>query len=182
MKNTNEPNEFKELYSFIERAEKNRKIATNTAYGLKAAAKLFDENLTDEEQHSIELVKERLDAIYSTLYQRNKEKMEHGTLEVYKRRISKLIDDFEKYGIEPSAFTSWSSQAKAPRKKKNKLSHDLDKNKTPESPISYPDSVRNEIPLQNNRKAVISIPQDFNKEDARRIKVYAEYLEQILDK
>ncbi|MBX4192091.1 hypothetical protein KW798_01245 [Candidatus Parcubacteria bacterium] len=55
--------DFKKLTEFVNFAAKNRKYPESTAQGLRAALKLFDQELSDEERNSLQLFKERFDQI-----------------------------------------------------------------------------------------------------------------------
>ena len=58
---------IKTLNEFVEVALRNRKYATNSAYGYKAAFRVFDEELSSEERESFELFKNRFDQIFSNI-------------------------------------------------------------------------------------------------------------------
>ena len=97
----------KELKEFIDYAEKNRKYASETAKGRRAALKLFEDELNDDEKSSIDLVEERFDRIYQSVFQKNKQNITTSSLETYKGRVRSLIREFKKFGSDPAAFNAW---------------------------------------------------------------------------
>src|SRR3989344_1670676 len=96
-----------ELRNFIEMAEKDRKYASNTAIGLKAALSVFESELNDKEKESIETFKSNIEPIYLSVYAKHKGHLSSGTLIEYKRRILRLIRDYEQYGSSPEKMASW---------------------------------------------------------------------------
>ena len=68
------------LYDFIERAVKSRKYPENTAQGLKAALKLFDAVLNDEERQSLDTFKQNLEQIYHSVSSKNGKDFNASTL------------------------------------------------------------------------------------------------------
>lgn len=55
---------YKDLYEFVDRAVKSRKYPENTGYGLRAALKLFEGAVNEEESASLDKFKENLEQIY----------------------------------------------------------------------------------------------------------------------
>lgn len=98
---------FKNLYEFIDIAEKNRKYLPNTATNYRTPLRLVESELTDEEKNSIDLVKTHLNEIFALLYSKNSDKLSASSFEVYKRRVRSLISDYEKYGDDPAKMAAW---------------------------------------------------------------------------
>lgn len=97
----------KELQEFIDYAEKNRKYAAETAKGRRAALRLFEPELNDDEQQSVDLILDRFDKIYQAVHTKNKLKITASSLETYKSRLLSLLKEYKKYGIDPNAFNAW---------------------------------------------------------------------------
>src|SRR5579872_4746287 len=97
---------IKELYEFIEVATRNRKYPTSTAQGLRAAVKLFDSELNDDERASLDKVKANLDQIYQSVFAKNKN-FTAASLATYRSRLLKVINDYEKYGTDPTKMANW---------------------------------------------------------------------------
>src|SRR5438309_906563 len=110
-------NTFKELYEFINLAEKNRKYPANTAHGKRAALKLFETTLHPDELESLELIEERMKEIYLSLISKHKDAFSIQSLNTYKGRLLKTIHDYKKYGHDHKAFAQWEVKI---RKQKNK--------------------------------------------------------------
>ena len=110
---------FQTLYSFIESAVKSRKYPENSANGYRAALKLFEAELSEEELSSIQLFSDRLEQIYSSVFSKNQLKFSAGSLVTYKSRVMKVLSDYEKYGADPTKMASWNPQVikRGPRKK-----------------------------------------------------------------
>ncbi len=109
-------NEINKLYEFIKLAQKNRKYPANTAHGRRAALKLFETVLHEDELESLELIEERMKEIYLSLISKHKDTFSIKSLNTYKGRFLKIIQDYKKYGINPQAFAHWEVK---PRKYKN---------------------------------------------------------------
>lgn len=99
--------EFKELYDFIDRAVKSRKYPENTGMALKTSLKLFEAELNDEEKGSISEFSKNLNSIYQSVFAKNKN-FSASSLATYKSRVSKVLSDYEKYGIDPTKMANWS--------------------------------------------------------------------------
>lgn len=184
-----------ELKEFIDYAEKNRKYATETAKGRRAALKLFDDELNDDERSSIDLVEERFDRIYQSVFQKNKQTIKASSLETYKTRMRSLIREFKKYGNNPGAFTAWdmtrnrkstqmSVGAKSPSGQKMTGSHKHDAKNIVEAELVQNPAIERNVfgivpPLDKdmleypfaltNGVATIHLPKNINQKDAERL-------------
>jgi len=165
---------FEEIYDFIDRAEKSRKYPPNTAQGLRAALRLFEAEINEEERGSLEKFTENLDQIYQMVYSKNKT-FSAGSLATYKSRILKVLSDYEKYGGDPVKMNSWSPKVinRAPKTAKEKNStkktlDDKDSLDLPESALVNMNRV--ELTLRPNTKAIILVPSDLSKEECQKIK------------
>jgi hypothetical protein len=109
---------IKELKEFVDYAEKNRKYASETARGKRTAFRLFEKALNEDEAASVDLINERFEKIYSEVVQKNKMSVKMSALEVYKRRIRGLLNDYKKYANDATAFNLWDSGKKTSTQKK----------------------------------------------------------------
>jgi len=106
-KNKNmEKQNFKVLYDFIDRAVKSRKYPENTGTAFKTALNLFEAELNNEERDSINEVKKNIGQISNSILVKGK--INAGSLATYKSRIIKIINDYEKYGLDAAKMASWS--------------------------------------------------------------------------
>ena len=175
------------LEEFLDTSVRNRKYASNTAYGIKAALKLFSQELNEDELQSFDLFKERFEQIYQTVFNNNKSKMNITTLVTYKSRLQKILGDYEKYGTDPSKMTSWNPV------RRNKSSHNaqiknlnidlqpFDNNRNILDGETAADSNRHEVSLRPSKKIVIVYPSDFTLKEAKSIKSFGEYLVSSFD-
>ena len=179
-----------ELRNFINRAEKGRKYAPNSAYGIKAALGYFEKELNEEEQNSLEKFKANFEAIYASVIRSNQDKLSPGSLEVYKRRISSLLNDYTEYGSDPAKFVVWNPIRRTPSVKRKNIAV-LPTEKTEEvnetkqdsySPASTEGMFRSEIPLRPGVKAFILTPEDLNPNDVEKIKLFIDYLSSLAKK
>jgi len=97
---------FIELYQFLEFAKNNRKYPESTANNLKSAIKIFEAVLNEDELASLDLVVERLDEIFFSVISRNKDKS-ITSLNTYKTRLQRVLEDYKKYGADPSQIQNW---------------------------------------------------------------------------
>ena len=97
---------FQQLFDFIDAAVKNRKYPESTAQGLKAALKIFQEQLNEDEANSLDKFKENLDQIYQSVVAKNPN-FNFSSLATYKSRVNKVLGDYELYGIDPTKMVNW---------------------------------------------------------------------------
>ena len=156
--------ELKALYEFINLAEKNRKYPANTAHGRRAALKLFETVLHLDEMESLDLIQERMKEIYLSLIGRYKDKFSIKSLNTYKGRFLKVIQDYKRYGTNPEIMANWEVKL---RKNKDKIEN-TDKDIKPSS-ISFPihrGVYKIRLSLADERECAIEIPPKLTKEDA----------------
>lgn len=166
---------FQDLYEFIDRAVKSRKYPENTASGLRAALKLFETALNDDELSSLEVFKQNLEQIYGSVSSKNGKNFSASSLAVYKSRVSKVINDFEKYGIDPTKMASWSPKVvtRSPKNVTKVKKSSQDEVLQPDSSevISGVEMVKVYVPLRPGIKSICDIPVDITKEDLEKIKI-----------
>lgn len=108
-------NAIKSLYDFIKTATTERKYANNTARGLNAAIKLFEPHLNDAEKQSLDAFESNLENIANDIFSKRKDgKPTSDTLIVYKRRIHKVIADYQSYGSDPGKMAAWNPRRSTP--------------------------------------------------------------------
>lgn len=155
---------IKSLYEFIDLAQKNRKYPANTAHGRRAALKLFETVLHADELESIELIEDRMGEIFLSLISRYKEKFSVQSLNTYKGRFLKVIQDYKKYGVNPATIANWEAK---PRKYKDRPK---DSNKDISlSNLSLPvhrHVHKIKITLTDGQEGALELPQKITKEDA----------------
>jgi len=164
---------FSDLYEFIDFAKSNRKYPENTANGLKSALKIFEKELNIDELNSIDLVEDNIEEIFINVVSKNKNKG-IGSLNTYKARLLKVINDYQKYGVNPSKIQGWTTKINRttthkphkkdmPDKESDKIQTDLsDSTNTPVHKI--------ELCLRGECKSVLIVPKDINAREAKMIK------------
>ncbi len=161
--------EFQKLSEFIDLAEKNRKYPANTAHGRRAALHLFDTVLTQEEKESLELIEERMKEIYLNLISKHKDAFSIASLNTYKGRFLKVIQDYKRYGANPDDMIHWEVKQRGYTVRNLK---DIKKD-TPIHNISFPTHTgvhKLQIVLENGLSCNIEAPSGLNKKDASKIK------------
>ncbi len=162
-------NEFNTLYDFIDLAEKNRKYPANTAHGRRAALKLFDSILTEDERESLDLIQQRMGEIYLGLISKYKESYSIQSLNTYKGRLLSVIRDYKRYGAKPDAIVNWEAKE---RKYTVKNIKD-DKKDTSIHNISFPTHRgvhKLHIALGDGQIAILEVPANISNRDAATIK------------
>lgn len=157
-------NEFNKLYEFVNLAEKNRKYLKNTAHGKRAALKLFETALNPDELESLDLIQQRIEEIYLTLIARHKDTYSIQSLNTYKGRFLKAIEDYKRYGTNPDNIIQWDVK---PRKYTTK-EKDIEKD-TNKDIISLPvhrGVHKLQISLENGQNCIIEIPPKISEKDA----------------
>jgi hypothetical protein len=170
----NDLHSINKIYEFIDSAAHSRKYLPNTASALKTATRLFESELTDEEKQSVELIQQNLSNIHRAVFEKNKTKYTASSLDVYRKRVSKVIKDYLAYGVDPSKMHGWNPTTRKPverRQQKSALDKSLDQNHSADKEHQPdPDSVKIEWPFSNTRKAIILLPDNLSQEEAEVLK------------
>lgn len=164
-----------DLIQFVNIAEKNRIYPRGTADGYRAAIKLFDEVLNEEERESLTIITERLAKIYQEVIIKNQNRIKIQTLATYKSRMIKLIEDYNQFGQNAEKMANWT------RPVKNRKRHSSGIAPAPigqESPnqnfVPLPSVKMNRIELvlrpEIDTKALILLPFDLKNSEATLIK------------
>jgi len=157
------------LYEFIHLAEKNRKYPQNTAHGKRAALKLFETVLHADEVESLELIEERMKEIYLSLISKHKDTFSIQSLNTYKGRLLKLIQDYKKYGADPQALARWEVKLRKYKNKTTTQDATEDVKKDSElSSLSYPihkGVYKIQISLEGGLNCTIELPAKLTKQD-----------------
>lgn len=164
---------FIELYQFLEFAKNNRKYPESTANNLKSALKIFENVLTEEESDSVELVQNRIEEIFISVVNKNKDK-NIASLNTYKALVSRVLDDYKKYGENPAKLQNWhiDSRLSTPRlitkDKPDKLKdNQISALSTPTHPPVENNANNDniEITIQSNSRIKIMLPKDKNQKE-----------------
>ena len=166
-------NKFSDLYDFIDFAKGNRKYPQNTANGLKSALKVFEKELNLDELNSIDLIEDNIEEIFINAVSKNKDK-NIGSLNTYKARLLKVINDYQKYGIDPSKIQGWNSKSYKPTNtrinRKDTSDKEEDKTQTDLSTHANTPVHKIELSLRDNVKSIIIIPKDISIKESKMIK------------
>ncbi len=170
------PHPFANLYDFIDLAKANRKYPENTANNLKSALKIFEKELNAYELKSINMIEESIEEIFRSVVIANKAKS-IVSLNTYKARLLKVINDYKKYGEDPGKLQSWSAKTR----KSTPLF--IKKDKIDKENISLSENIYK--PVENAHKidlsfasgaATLIIPKDINASDIKIIKAILDSL------
>ena len=177
---------IKDIYEFIDRAERSRKYPTSTAQGLKAAVKLFESELNDEEKASVDTIKQNLDQIYQSVFNKNKN-FTAASLATYKSRIVKVINDYEKYGSDATKMSNWTPKVinrvkRATTSVTNRVSDEpgLPNPVQPENDglsVTVPANMHKiELALRPDAKFIIIVPRDLREAEVATLKAILDSL------
>lgn len=165
------------LYDFLDRAVKSKKYPENTAISLKTALKLFEKELSEEEHNSIDEFKKNINHVYSRVFSKNKN-FSAGSLVTYKSRVLKIINDYQKYGIDPTKMANWSPKITIRSKRKlssTKEDQDIQTTKE-EANITQVGMNRIELSLRPDSKCIIIVPMDMTSTECLKIKAVLDSL------
>lgn len=166
-------NKFSDLYEFIDFAKGNRKYPENTANGLKSALKIFEKELNIDELSSVGLVEDNIEEIFINVVSKNKNK-NIGSLNTYKARLLKVINDYQKYGIDPSKIQRWSAKPNrvlgTKTSPKDLSDKEKDKTQTVLSDHTNTPVHKIELCLRGELKSVIIVPKDITEKEVKMLK------------
>lgn len=167
---------FSYLYDFIDFAKANRKYPENTANNLKSALKIFERELNPEELKSINMVEDSIEEIFRSVAIANKNKS-IISLNTYKARLLKVINDFKRYGADPGKIQKWIIRPREQVKSKKSTPLLTNKDKIDKNKITLSDNIENPVENVNKielalgqGKAQISIPKNITQKEAEIIK------------
>lgn len=178
------------LFTFVTVAEKNRKYATSYASGISTALRLFEKELNDNEKASIDLFKQNLNQIYAQVVRKNQSIYSNSSLDIYKKRIAKVLNDYENYGKDPTKMNAWNpSRHNFIKKDKTIKSLKLTENAANSNqPVEeLPDEktlvpmTKFQLQLRPGVLAKIETPHDMSVSEAKKIRAYIDYLIQSID-
>lgn len=161
---------IKDLITFIDTATRNRKYMPNTAHGLKAAVRLFQGELNEEELASLDLVKKNIEQIYQGIFSKNS-KFTAASLTTYKWRMLKVIDDYENYGTDATKMSNWAPKViKRGKRSSEKSALKPDSGSKTTDQDDYKEVIPSnmhkiELALRADAKFVLVIPRDLRKSE-----------------
>jgi len=165
---------FNNLYDFIDLAKSNRKYPQNTANNLKSALKIFEKELNTYELKSISMVQDSIEEIFKSVVVANKHKS-ILSLNTYKARLLKVIEDYKRYGTNPSKIHGWVVKTRKSTPLLNK------KDKTDKENINLSNDIYSpvenllnchklDLSLEGGKRATAIIPKELTKKDLKTIK------------
>lgn len=166
---------IKDLNDFIDKAERSRKYPTSSAQGLKAAVKLFDTELNDEERASLDLFEQNIDQIYQSVFNKNKN-LTVSSLATYKSRVLKAISDYKKYGTDATKMSNWQPKVVTRAKRSGPKRDEVPTaNDAPvglqNNELAVPDGMTKlELALRPDMKFVLVVPYDLRASEVVTIK------------
>ena len=177
-------NILNEIEKFVDIAVRNRKYPQNTAVGFHTVLRMVKPELNEEEQNSLDTIKKNLDQIFNTLHSKNPKKWTIVSIEVYKKRLKRLINDYENYGIDTSKISNWDRK---PRTIVHKQLEDKPTNnatsKEKDSLLektTLSDLIRNEIPVSSEKDIIVFYPRDITIEGIEKAKGFFDYLSKFI--
>ncbi len=178
-------NNIEQLHDFIKRAERNYKYKPNTAAALGGGVKLFGTVLTDEEVAQSSFPIDKLDEITERIHVKFGDRYSVDSLETYKSRMKRVVNDYAKYGADAKSMASWNPLAKqrkrAAKSNGGKTATAAEPNGAPINPVAslvndsdpkpveLPGLQDIRLPLADNRSVVIYYPMDLSETEAEKI-------------
>lgn len=156
-------------------AVKSRKYQESTAQGFRAALRLFEKELSEEEKASIDVFRNRFEQIYRSVFSSNSKDYTAESLEVYKKRVQKVLGEYESYGTDPAKFSEWGGSVRVPsnvtkKKEKKAAAEHGESISSPEQQPLAPGMNRLELSLRDNVTAVLIVPRDLTLSEAEKLK------------
>lgn len=169
------------LFQFIKTAERTHKYKPNTASALAGTLRLFVGVMTERELSGEDFPIDKLDELVERLRVKNQGKYSAGSLQTYKIRISRIVRDYMNYGLDAKSMASWNplpNQRRRVRPKSNAPQDLTRKQPAEDSAGTLQVGGRREnaavvhdiqLPLANNRNAVLYYPTDLTEDEAEKI-------------
>jgi hypothetical protein len=163
------------LKDFIEAAEKSRKYPRNTALALKTALRLFEPELNEEEKTSVDKFQENFESIYAAVFEKNKTKFSTGSLDTYRKRISRLLNDYFAYGRDATKMNAWKPTVRQSTRTSKTISNKSAVQPSLEDTASLSAELgskvdRIEWSFNDKRKALLVLPLDLTASEAETLK------------
>lgn len=156
-------NKFSDLYDFIDIAQSNRKYTESVANNLKSSLKIFGKELNEEELGSVDIIKDRIQEIFISVANNNKNKS-IGSLGTYKARILRVINDYKKYGTDPAKIQGWAvNQRQSTPLLKTKDKQDKALSLPTNTPVDNVHKI--EFTVQANSRIVILLPKNMTEKE-----------------
>ncbi len=166
------------ILNFVAAAEKSRKYPANTADAIGSALRLFDKSLNEEERASVDTFRDRLPQIYQDVVRQNLGKnYTAGSLEVYRKRVQKVLKDYYQYGVDMTKMAGWEPKIRERRSPKQDT-HASSKSElngllsnSDAEPLSIKeDEIKHLIPFGNGRRALLIYSSGLSEAEATRLK------------
>ena len=171
-------NNIKSLYNFVDDAEKDRKYPVNSAAGIRAALKMFEGEMNEDEKDSIDLFKERFDQISGSVFNKNRDKISASSFQVYIRRVRRLLKDYESYGLDPKLMASWNPLKKhipAKKSKSETLKKDVTSGTSEQSDEQKDGRDKYEMNT-NSGKITLFVPATISEQEVELINSFVDFL------
>jgi hypothetical protein len=168
---------FEDLYDFIDRATRSRKYPEATAHTLRAALKLYEPELNDEERGSVDEFEKNFEQITQSVFSKAKNRFSASSLATYRSRAQKVLQDFSQYS-DPIKMNSWSPKVISRMKKKDSVASKEAGSSTESrsgvgarSNENIPENThRIELALRPDAKFIVEVPRDLKATEADTIK------------
>ncbi len=165
-----------QLIDFVEKAARLGKYPANTAGGIVSPLKIVSRGLTPEEPTDLDYISEHIDEIFHR--QARILNLTSASLQVYIRRVRRVIRDFKQYGTDPKKFNAWRPAiTRRVEKKAATMSNQADERSNASMPRSQPTDGQTDMWLRTLTWALrkdlliqIQLPSDLNANDAARLK------------
>ncbi len=174
------------LFDFIAAAQKSRNYTDDTAAGMRTAMRLFEKELKNEESASIPLFKEHLMQIYRQVVNKNISNYTAGSLEQYKKRILRLLGDYEKYGVDQTKMASWIPRIREMRKLNKPAQNQPQQNENAQEYLLGQNQnmvamTKFLLTRPQGMAATIQTAHDLTIDEATKIRAYIDYLMVTID-
>lgn len=169
------------LFRYLETATRQGLLNTNTAGGLRAAATKLLEDLGDQD----EVRGVDVDAAAIKYHNKHPGELRPESLGVYRKRVTRLLKQFEMYVANPMGFkpqtrgAAKNSDEKIKGRKESVQRANKNDNSvttttdiaggTPSAPSATATTLAYPFPLRENVLAQIVVPRNLNSEEARRL-------------
>jgi len=134
--------------------------------------KLVEQEANEAEKASLEVLQQNLDQIFNVIYQHKREVYTADSINVYKKRMRRILSDYSEYGFDSEKLAGWNRPVRSlkPRRSLDTAKEEFSATRDTHSVgIGGVNFTKFEIPLELGGKAVVTLTSEMTARDKKKI-------------